>query len=123
MPVSLSASVSLSPILRVRAAQVDFSCPPKKEVLTSELRIENCIASGDDNNPCACGLQYKTTQQNAKGTYVNSDGACGNSPPKPFDVTSPLLIDGAAQTDWRTCRAAASKCSQMANSPACADGL
>ena len=92
-------------------------------MLTSELRIENRIASGDDNNPCACGLQYKTTQQNAKGTYLNSDGACGNSPPKSFDVTSPVLIDGAAQTDWRTCKAAAGECSQMANSPACADGL
>jgi len=119
--ISFGASATFDVSKAVHAG-LDFGVSVAWSTTDSQSTTTSCMASGDDNKPCVCGLQYKVTQQNAKGTWVKDDG-CTKSPKTPFDVTSPVLIKGKAKTEWRTCKAAASQCDQMKNSPACADGL
>lgn len=91
-------------------AGLDFGVSVAFTTTDSQTTSATCVASGNDNAPCVYSLQYKVTQQNAKGTYVINTGCSESAPPTPFDVTSPVLINGKAKTEWRTCKAAASQC-------------
>ncbi|KAI9867941.1 MAG: hypothetical protein M1813_007763 [Trichoglossum hirsutum] len=98
---------------------LDFGVSVSTTTTTSQSTTENCPTSGDDNHPCVCGLQFKVTKYRATGT-VQQARACG---PGTFDVTCPQQFGGFARTEWRSCRSSQSKCSQMASSPLCANGL
>ena len=104
-------------------AGLDFGVSVSFTETTSQTTSETCVASGDDNKPCVCGLQFKISQQEARGHFHRSDNCGFKSNEEDFDVTSPVLIDGKPRTQWRVCKAAASTCDKMADSPACADGL
>ena len=94
----------------------------------AESRSEPCPGSDDEDNPCACGMQYKAFKMQAVGTR-SSTNACGNKVHEDFNVTSPILIDSGNKDEssphvvWRSCRSEESLCKDIEKMPLCYGGL